>query len=89
MEEVQRTKGRLLSALSDLCLEQKQKLTKEEDYEQRRKLKKIGVVKDDGEDYIYENFTNIFRQKKTQDKKIISESLMTHFTFSYLEPKIR
>jgi hypothetical protein len=50
MEEVQRTKGRLLSALSDLCLEQKKKLTKEEDYEQRRKLKKIGVVKDDGED---------------------------------------
>jgi hypothetical protein len=53
MEEVHRTEGRLLSALSDLRLEPKKILTKEGDYEQRRKLRKMGVLKDDGEEIIY------------------------------------
>jgi hypothetical protein len=44
----------------------------------------MGLVKDDGEEIIYERFINIFRQKKAQDKKIISDSLAIHFTFSYL-----
>ena len=49
----------------------------------------MGVVKDDGEEIIYEHFTNIFRKKKPQDRKMISDSLISHFTFSYLEQAVR
>lgn len=63
--------------------------TKEGDYDERRKIRKLGALKDDGEEIIYERFTNIFRKKKPQDKKIISDSLTSHFTFSYLSPNIR
>lgn len=48
MEEVVRTEVRLLSALSDLKLEAKKAITKEGDYEERRKIKKLGRLKDDG-----------------------------------------
>ena len=89
MEEVHRTEGRLLSALSDLRLEPKKVVTKQGDYDLRRKIKKMGVVKDDGEEIIYEHFTNIFRKKKPQDRKMISDSLISHFTFSYLEQAVR
>lgn len=85
MEEVHRKEIRLLSALSDLKLEAKRVLTKEGDYDDRRKIRKLGALKDDGEEIIYEKFTNIYRKKKQQDKKLISDSLTAHFTFSYLE----
>jgi cGMP-dependent protein kinase 1 len=80
---------RLLSALSDLKLEGRRGGTKEGDYEERRKLRKFGAVKDDDEEIIYEPFTKIYRNKKPHDKKIISDCLMGHFTFSYLEDSIR
>lgn len=64
-------------------------LTKEGDYDDRRKIRKLGALKDDGEEIIYERFTNIYRKKKQQDKKLISDSLTAHFTFSYLEESIR
>lgn len=89
MEEVARNEVRLLSALSDLKLSVKKPNTKEGDYEERRKIRKMGGIKDDGEEMIYERFTNIFRKKKPQDKKMISDSLTRHFTFSYLSPSIR
>ena len=87
--EVARTEVRLLSALSDLKLSAKKPPTKEGDYEERRRIRKMGALKDDGEEIIYERFTNIFRKKKPQDRKIISDSLTSHFTFSYLTPHIR
>lgn len=90
MEEVHRKDGRLLSGLSDLKLEPRKNLTKEGDFEERRKIRKIGAIKDDDEELIYyEPFTKMFRKKKPQDKKIISDCLMSHFTFSYLEESIR
>ena len=89
MEEVVRNEVRLLSALSDLKLSVKKAKTKEGDYDERRKIRKMGALKDDGEEIIYERFTNIFRKKKPQDKKMISDSLTKHFTFSYLSPAIR
>ena len=75
--------------MSDLKLTAKKANTKEGDYDERRKIRKLGALKDDGEEIIYERFTNIFRKKKPQDKKIISDSLTSHFTFSYLSPNIR
>ena len=48
MEEVNRTEKRLLSALSDLKLGVKKTPTKEGDYEERRKIRKLGALKDDG-----------------------------------------
>ena len=36
-----------------------------------------------------EPFTKIYRKKKTHDRKIISDSLMSHTTFSFLEESIR
>lgn len=89
MEELKRTEVRLLSALSDLKLEGKKPQTKEGDYDDRRNIRKLCALKDDGEEIIYEHFINIFRKKKPQDRKIISDSLISHFTFSYLEPNIR
>ena len=89
MEEVTRTEVRLISALSDLKLTGKKPPTKEGDYDERRKMRKLGALKDDGEEIIYERFTNIHRKKKPQDKKVISDSLTAHFTFSYLSPTIR
>ena len=89
MEGALRTEVRLLSALSDLKLSVKKPLTKEGDYDERRKIRKLGALKDDGEEIIYEHFTNIFRKKKPHDRKIISDSLTSHFTFSYLSPRIR
>ena len=59
--------------------------TKEGDYEERRKIRKIGAVKDDDDEMIYiEPFTKIYRKKKAHDRKIISDSLMSHTTFSFL-----
>lgn len=84
-----RTEKRLLSALSDLKLAVKKPATREGDYDERKKIRKMGALKDDGEEIIYEHFTNIYRKKKPQDKKIISDSLTSHFTFSYLSPIIR
>lgn len=52
-------------------------------------MKKQCALKDDGEEKIYENFTDIFRKKKPHDKEIISEALKGHFTFSYLEKNVR
>ena len=46
--EVARTEVRLLSALSDLKLSAKKPPTKEGDYEERRKIRKMGALKDDG-----------------------------------------
>ena len=89
MEEPQRSELRLLSALSDLKLTKQKVPTKEGTYEDRRNIRKLGALKDDGEELIYEKFTNIFRKKKPQDKRIISDSLISHFTFSYLAPNIR
>lgn len=64
--------------------------TKEGDYEERRKIRKIGAVKDDDDEMIYiEPFTKIYRKKKAHDRKIISDSLMSHTTFSFLEESIR
>jgi hypothetical protein len=42
----------LISALSDLKLEPKRTPTKEGDYEERRKFKKLIAIKDDGEEII-------------------------------------
>jgi cGMP-dependent protein kinase len=90
MEDFQRKEVRLLSALSDLKLEARKNPTKEGDFEERRKIRKIGAVKDDDEELIYtEPFTKMYRKKKPHDKKVISDSLMSHFTFSYLEESIR
>lgn len=47
MEDLVRKEVRLLSALSDLKLEGRRGATKEGDYEERRKLRKFGAVKDD------------------------------------------
>ena len=60
MEEVHRKDGRLLSGLSDLKLEPRKNLTKEGDFEERRKIRKIGAIKDDDEELIYyEPFTKV------------------------------
>ena len=90
MEEAHpRREERLLSALSDLKLEPKRTPTRQGDYDERRKIRKLCALKDDGEEKIYENFINIFRKKKPHDREIISEALKAHFTFSYLERSIR
>lgn len=47
-ETVHRKDFRLLSALSDLKLEPKRMATKEGDYEERRKIRKLCALKDDG-----------------------------------------
>jgi len=49
----------------------------------------MGALKDDGEEIIYERFINIFRRKRPQDRRIISDCLVSHFTFSYLEESIK
>jgi hypothetical protein len=59
------------------------------DFDERRQIQKMGALKDDGEEIIYERFINIFRRKRPQDRRIISDCLVSHFTFSYLEESIK
>ena len=89
MEDLVRKEVRVLSALSDLKLDGKGGNTKEGNYDERRKLRKLAAVKDDDEEVIHEPFTKIYRKKKPHDRKIISDCLLRHFTFSYLEDTIR
>jgi hypothetical protein len=49
MEDLVRKEVRLLSALSDLKLEGRKGNTQEGNFEDRRKLRKLGAVKDDDE----------------------------------------
>ena len=50
----------------------------------KRKSKKLGALKINYDNQIYENFMEIIQKKTASDKALILKSLKHHFTFTNL-----